>query len=411
MPTLKDTLNQMYGYEQGSQPPGAEILPPMDEDIAGDRYVRPQSDQTEFKKYTAHGEGPITVSNVDREGNRMDNPESDVVLQDTVLYDDPEIARLEAETTKDRYGGSTIQDYAQKQEQQTAKGPPDLSRRGDFENSVFKQHITPNMPDGNPFRLNVVAQTNVISKRDLPDLFERVFQGQVSWQDRHLLDDEQRKFWLEKTKEYRAHVNTGLKAERAAAISSYNQMMNQFDNARKEQQAATAAAESKQKAGKETLRKFQKGTQDLTKEKIGLLKDRTKLIQQIYDYERDLPEKDDLTKKPLTAEEKDLIAIRKESAAAQLDGINARLNTLSAEIKSRTPAKAMEIPKITAPRLKRKISGPRLTASHGPTAAGKKTAGGVKKKVPAGQETGVTYGMFNGRKVIRYPDGRKAYVE
>ena len=207
-----------------------------------------------------------STSGVDRSGNEFTLYETDI----QPFIDDPGRAQAEADVTKNRYGGAAIQDPTpapppgledgRKPGEYVEPGAPydkpadgapqlpDFSRRNEFEGHVFKQLKSETMPSGNPFEFNPIASMNAISKQDLPELFARTFQGQVTWADRHLLDDDEKKYWSAEVKRYRAQLQDSLNAERQTAISQYNQMMNQFDNGAKEAEAARKLVADKQKA-------------------------------------------------------------------------------------------------------------------------------------------------------------------
>jgi len=358
-----------------------------------------------------------TISGVDIGGNEFTLTDTDV----QPYIDNPGMEQMEAEVTKARYGGSSIHDPSPSNPMQgqasNVSGPAtdqprkvDFSRRGEFENHVFKQLKTENMPDGNPFNFNPNATLNKISKQDLPELFGNVFRGEVSWQDRHLLDDDQKKFWMNEVKRYRAHVETGLKSEREAAINSYNQMMNSFDNAAKEQAAADKLEREKKKAIMEASLKAQeraKGWQDdyqkALSEHAKLLTQERELIAEYLDAE---------TAGTLTPE-------RIDARLAELSAVKKQREYLSNEIKSRevpkpkgeaTPVQAKVNPKKREVEPEKDADGKtivRKKISGQATTVAKKTT--KKKRIVA--KGPVKNGPNKGRIKIKYSDGSMAYAD
>lgn len=338
-----------------------------------------------------------TISGVDVGGNEF-------TLQDTDVQpyiDNPEIAQMEADVTKARYGGSSIQDPSPSDPMQASNvsGPGaaqprniDFSRRGEFENHVFNQLKTENMPDGNPFKFNPTAGLNAISKKDLPDLFARVFQNQVTWQDRHLLDDDQKKYWMSEVKGYRAHVKNGLDAERSQAINSYNQMMNSFDNAAKEQAVAGKLERDKRKQIREAKIKAleRKGNRqkdyqaDLALEKE-LLTEERELIQEFLDAE---------TAGTLTP----------ETTAARLAELRA--------IKKQRQHLATQISSYEVPKPQSDVTPVKATPGKPKP---KKDAEGktiIRRKIPKQEKrTLVRTATHKGNKVNIYSDGSRAYAD
>jgi hypothetical protein len=178
------------------------------------------------------------TSGTDVGGNEFTLTETDI----QPYIDNPDMAQMEANVTQARYGGTPVKG-SPPGGPQTAGGKPgpgspvDFSRRGAFEQSVFKQLQSDSMPNGNPFDFDTTATMNEITKTDMPELFAQVFQNQVTWQDRHLLDDDQKKYWTGEVKAFRAHLKDSLDSEKNEGVDMYNQMMNQFDNMAKEQES------------------------------------------------------------------------------------------------------------------------------------------------------------------------------
>lgn len=348
-----------------------------------------------------------TISGTDIGGKEFTLEDTDVQQ----YIDNPDMAELEAQVTKARYGGSSINDPSPSDPQQasSASGPGvgqpqnvDFSRRGDFEKHVFNQLKNENMPDGNPFNFNPTAGLNQISKEDLPQLFENIFQREVAWDDRHLLDDDQKKFWMTEVKRFRAHVKDALTSERAAAVDQYNQMMNSFDNAAKEQAAAAKLKREKSKhimevKGKARERgdKRKKGYQEALSSRTDLLTKERELIAEFLEAE---------TAGTLTPEES-------TARLAELKSMREERTVIDADIKSQ------QIPKPKSGITKVKATPGEKSPKESETDADGKTI--VRKKVPkrdGDKKTVVARGVMKkgpnkGRKVVKYSDGSMAYAD
>lgn len=342
------------------------------------------------------------TSGVDVGGNEFTLTETDI----QPYIDNPEMAQMEADVTQARYGGTTIQDYAAAQDVEPvgpwgadAKGgkggPIDFSRRADFEKSVFKQLKSETMPDGNPFNFNPTASLNAISKQDLPELFRTVFQNEVTWQDRHLLDDEQKKYWMSEVKRYRAHLSSALGAERESAISAYNQMMNQFDNTAKEIEAQRKRERQKRQdlqtakiKQAESEDKKQKSYQENLKRRTELFQQEAELISMVMEAEAN---------QTLTAEESAAHVQNLQSIRDERKAIEAILEKPAKEWKKKAS----------------KVIGPELTGTHekgekSPTMVKGKESKGGKRVVKTGT---VRSGPNKGRTKIMYEDGSFAYAD
>ena len=342
-----------------------------------------------------------TISGVDVGGNDFTLQETDV----QPYIDNPEIAQMEADIAKARYGGSSIQDPSPSDPSQgvepigvyegqapgqpkpvgTAAKPVDFSRRGDFEFHVFNQLKTENMPDGNPFNFDPNAQLNKISKQDLPQLFERSFAGEVSWQDRHLLDDDQKKYWMSEVKRYRAHVETGLKGERAQAIDSYNQMMNSFDNAAKEQAAKNKQQRENRKQiyeakieALERSNKRQEKHQSQVSRKRELLTEQRELMAEYQDAE---------TAGTLTPE-------ISQARLAEIQAISDELKIINADLKTFQ----MPNPRSGVTKVEAKVNPKKREVEPEKDADGKTI---VRKKIPAQGGDDKKPLMHNGKAVAK----------
>ena len=329
------------------------------------------------------------TSGTDIFGNEFTLEETDI----QPYIAEPGIAELEADVTKARYGGSSIQETqtaAGGTVQQTAagpgKGPIDLSRRGDFEKAVFGQLKSDLIPDGNPFALNTTAKMNEISKTDLPELFGQIFRGQVTWQDRHLLDDEQKKYWQSEVKRYRAHVKQALDAEKAGAVDMYNQMMNQFDNAQKEQEAI-------RKRERQQRQDVAKAVETRGKTQEAHLRRRSELLGKIRELTTAILD-------PVKA--KGMKETEIKAYTQELQGYRDELKVINAKLGI-----------VAEP--KKKGEGEATPVKDEKTKEGKKRTKPVvvRGKIPqdTGKRTVVSTGTYKGRKVVKYSDGSIAYAD
>lgn len=322
------------------------------------------------------------TSGTDVGGNEFTLTETDI----QPYIDNPDMAQMEADVTQARYGGTPVKG-APPESPQTAGGksgpgsPVDFSRRGAFEGSVFKQLQSESMPNGNPFDFDTTASMNEITKTDMPELFAQVFQGQVTWQDRHLLDDDQKKYWQGEVKAFRAHLKDSLDSEKSEGIDMYNHMMNQFDNAAKEQEA---------------LRKrTRQQTQDVAKAKASRgkaqaadLKRRTELLTGIRE----------LTVMIMDAQQTGTLSEAEAGAmAAELQGNRDELKAINAKLRG---------PKKAAPKPKGDIQ---TASAEGEKAPASKTI--VRKKMPK-QGKGAAAGLItagnidiDNRPVLKNEDG------
>ena len=155
----------------------------------------------------------------------------------------PDLAKQEAEVTKARYGGSSIQDSAgapyEKPKAPGESGP--AFDRGKFEKVVFGQM------GGNPFEIDVIREVDRITAAELPKIFAQAFRGQAIWEDRGRLNKKQMEFWQDEVKRFRAHVKERVDSERRTKIDTYNFMMKNFDNEAKEREAALKRVQDQEK--------------------------------------------------------------------------------------------------------------------------------------------------------------------
>lgn len=203
---------------------------------------------------------------------------------------DSEIAKMEAEVTKARYGGSSIQDSAAvaspppygkpKAVGTDASGMP-VNNRNRFESEVYKEI------GGNPFEINAVKKMNEVTAKDLPALFSRVFKGQVVWEDRNKLDKNQRAYWDAQVKGYRAHVKEAVESERKTKIDVYNHMMKTFDNDVKENEAAEKRVKEREKEWAATRKEDRTESKDTEKRVSDLQKNKRDILKRMGELMKD----------------------------------------------------------------------------------------------------------------------------
>lgn len=345
-----------------------------------------------------------STSGTDAFGNDFTLRETDI----QPYIDDPNRAQMEADVTKARYGGKSIHDadevmlpYAKPED-----GEPDVtmdfSRRGDFEKHLHNQLKSDLMPDGNPFALNVTAKTNEIAQQDLPQLFSRVFQGQVLWRDRHLMNDDQKKYWTEEVKRYRAHLDSRVRAEKQTAIDMYNHAINRFDNQAKEVEAARKRVQARTKefiAAKDAERKEKTARIDrLASERNKINKGLMEIMLKKQEFITAAPEGEDSPEVQAIDQQYDNLMSEKE-----------RLNATIAELTRKdAPEPKGEVNEAAAP--------PKTAISAGKpepeTQASYKDKQGktiVRGKVyPGGAPSKTSYVDKSGKTVVRGKIGEKA---
>lgn len=196
----------------------------------------------------------------------------------------PGLAKMEADVTKARYGGSTIQDAAAAEKQgqpagqpgQPAQGPGRFDRRR-FEGFIF------NEMGGNPFEIDVVREVDKKTAESLPKLFNQVFKGNAIWEDRGRLSKKQQDFWQNEVKRFRSHLKDRVTSDRKTKVDYYNFMMKNFDNEAKETEArAKRQAAQAEKEGKGTttsVKDMRKRLDDIQRTKRDILKRQGEIMQ------------------------------------------------------------------------------------------------------------------------------------
>jgi len=140
------------------------------------------------------------------------------------------------------------------------RGPPSVSEETAEEimhakaldpanRSMFEQHVFHEI-GGTPFKMNP-RDAIPYADENLPDLFEKFFQGTVIWEDREKLSTEQRSQWNEVIKNYHAWALEAATAKKKLMTDQYNFSMNQYDNEVKERQAILEKIHER----RETMRK------------------------------------------------------------------------------------------------------------------------------------------------------------
>lgn len=122
----------------------------------------------------------------------------------------------------------------------TQQQGPDYSRRDLFEQAIFKQL------GGNPFEIDPRKEAQVVDAK-LPELFDHIFRGSVTWSDRHLLDKDQRNYWNQTVKQFHADAYNEAASRKKQGIDMYKFMTGKFDREAKAEEARRkeAAAEPK----------------------------------------------------------------------------------------------------------------------------------------------------------------------
>jgi len=119
--------------------------------------------------------------------------------------------------------------------------PPEGARPTDYsiEGRRKFENIILNKIGGNPFDIDPYTYVEQVNEK-LPDIFNRVFRGQVVWSDRDKMNKDQSKFWNEVVKGVHAQIFNRVENKKKMMIDQYNFAMNRFDNEAKEKAAALA---------------------------------------------------------------------------------------------------------------------------------------------------------------------------
>lgn len=122
------------------------------------------------------------------------------------------------------------------------RNPLVASSRAQFEQLVF------NKIGGNPFLVNPYDEV-IKGDRDLPDLFNHVFQGQAVWSDLPKLDKDQRAYWEQIKKQHHERIYKEASGRKQQMEQAYKWMMGQW--AYDQKQAGMEQARADKKAAAE----------------------------------------------------------------------------------------------------------------------------------------------------------------
>jgi len=283
---------------------------------------------------------------------------------------DPTLAQQEADVVKNRYGGKAIQDspggspplYQPPPEGQQQGPKMDFSNRPAYEQIVFKQL------GGNPFEVDPVNELNRVTQAEMPNIFNQIFAGQVSWEDRGRLDPTQAKHFESEVKKFRAHVHDGIISDVNQKIAMYNQLMNRFDNERKYYEAATKKVEAQVK---ERLNQKRQEQKDRVARYDRLSSDKLQVNKQLMEIMLKYQEYAQLSPGEQTPEMQAVIQ-QYEALMAEKARLDSELKSLKGEQPEKAPAR---------------------------NAAGKERKV-VKRKV-----------FPDGRKAVEYDDGTREWVQ
>ena len=107
---------------------------------------------------------------------------------------------------------------------------PDYSNRYKFEEYVFKKIGV------NPFKIDIMAEVRKYD-RELPEIFNQYFKGEMIWADRDKMNSEQAEAWNDEVKRFHAFVHDKVTSWADQKSKEYKWMMDKFNNAWKEYQA------------------------------------------------------------------------------------------------------------------------------------------------------------------------------
>ena len=257
---------------------------------------------------------------------------------------------------------------------------PDYSRRDEFENHVFKEI------GANPFSLNPM---DVLKETDkmLPELFEHVFNGKVSWVDRSRLSKNQAAHWENVVKKLRADSLDKATSFRNQKVQEYTFMMGQFDVARKEYESSLDRYRDKKKIEAAIIAKRKVG---LTREDVTAISAMDRTLEKQFAEEGDVSNQ----------------LLRQRNRAARIVGLptiqrEEIQNDKGVPWWKRWVGKALElIPGDTGEETGKKMqSGTTVTLKEEGSSPKKAAEKKVEKKIV---ETRITK---DGRKLVKYDDG------
>jgi len=103
--------------------------------------------------------------------------------------------------------------------------------REKFEQGLLKQ---PMFKGQNPFQRDTTAEMEKTYQANQEGLFNHLFKGHVTWADRDKMSKEQKNYWEEMSKVYRARVFDASKADKASQIEYWKYAMGEFDAMKKD---------------------------------------------------------------------------------------------------------------------------------------------------------------------------------
>lgn len=124
--------------------------------------------------------------------------------------------------------------------------PPVRPSRDEFEKIVFQQI------GGSPFGIDPYKAV-VESDKDLPELFNHVFEGRAVYSDLPRLNKEERAYWEDIKKQHHERAYKETLARKQGMLEQYKWMMGKFDMETKQEQA-TFAAKEKERVRQEAIR-------------------------------------------------------------------------------------------------------------------------------------------------------------
>lgn len=119
--------------------------------------------------------------------------------------------------------------------------PRDYSDREGFEQSMYRQI------GGNPYKINPYKQANEVYIKHLPELFQRVFEGRISWSDRAKLTSKELAHWIAETKRFKAGLYNQANSNKEQMMEELKHGMGAFDRKSKEFRYAMEKLEGKRR--------------------------------------------------------------------------------------------------------------------------------------------------------------------
>jgi hypothetical protein len=114
-----------------------------------------------------------------------------------------------------------------------------------YDQDAFEEQLLKQM-GGNPYQMNPMGELNYRWQREQKAIFNEVFGGQVDWHDRTRLTQEERQYWNQVKKQWRAETYQQLANERTGRIQEYENAMGNFASRRKNHLAALEKRQEEQ---------------------------------------------------------------------------------------------------------------------------------------------------------------------